>query len=56
MKAQLQNETHVELPAGFTARGAIMDDLEVSVQLFNRWSRAVIGRYEFANTDPIRSE
>ena len=56
MKAQRQNDMHVELPAGFTARGAIMEDLEPSVQLFNRWSRAVIGRDEFANTDSIRSE
>jgi mycothiol synthase len=56
MKAQIQNATGVELPVGFTARGAVMDDLEPSVQLFNRWSRAVIGRDEFANTEPIRAE
>lgn len=56
MKAQLQNELDVELPAGFTARGAVMDDLEPSVRLFNRWSRAVIGRDEFANMELTRSE
>ena len=54
MKAELQ--TYAELPAGFTARGAIMDDLDPSVQLFNRWSRAVIGCDEFANTELTRSE
>jgi len=56
MKAQIQSETHMELPAGFTARGAVMDDLEASVQLFNRCSRAMIGRDEFANTEAIRAE
>jgi mycothiol synthase len=56
MKPQFQNETQAELPAGFTARGAVMDDLEPSVRLFNRWSRAVIGRDEFANTESICSE
>jgi mycothiol synthase len=56
MKAQLQNETYVQLPAGFTARGAVMEDLEQSMRLFNRWSRALIGRDEFANTDSIRDE
>lgn len=56
MKAEFQNRTHVELPAGFTARGATIEDLEPSMQLFNRWSRTVIGRDEFATTEPIRQE
>ncbi len=56
MNAQIQAQTRVELPAGFTARGAIMDDLESSMALFNRWSRAVIGSDEFANVQSIRDE
>lgn len=56
MKAAMQEQNRVELPAGFTARGATMADLEPTVRLFNRWSRAVIGRDEFANTEPIRAE
>jgi len=56
MKAQLQNETHVELPAGFTARGATIDDIEPAMRLFNRWSNTVIGRDEFATIESIRAE
>jgi mycothiol synthase len=56
METKFQDRAHVELPAGFTARGALMDDLQPSLQLFNRWSRTVIGRDEFASTEPIRQE
>jgi mycothiol synthase len=33
-----------------------MDDLEPAMRLFNRWSRSVIGRDEFADVDTIRDE
>ena len=56
MNTNLQLNSIVELPEGFTARGATMDDLEPSMALFNRWSRSVIGRDEFANTSSIRAE
>jgi mycothiol synthase len=56
MNANLQLNTGVQLPAGFSARGATMDDLESSMALFNRWSRSIIGRDEFANTTSIREE
>lgn len=56
MNANLQVDPIVKLPEGFTARGATMNDVEPAVRLFNRWSRAVIGRDEFANTEPISTE
>jgi mycothiol synthase len=56
MNAQLQNENIVELPKGFTVRGAVMADLEATMRLFNRWSRSVIGRDEFAGIESIRDE
>ena len=56
MKANLQPNMVVELPEGFTARGAILEDLEISVRLFNRWSRSVLGREEFADIESIRDE
>ena len=56
MNAHLQIKNNVKLPEGFTARGAIMNDLEPAVRLFNRWSRSVIGRDEFADMDSIRAE
>src|SRR5215211_4266253 len=56
MKAQIQKETIVGLPEGFTARGATMSDIEQDIQLFNRWSRTVIGRDEFTDMESIRDE
>ncbi len=56
MNANLQLNNLVKLPEGFTARGATMDDIEPSMALFNRWSRSIIGRDEFANTTSIREE
>lgn len=56
MKANLQVNHNVELPEGFTARGANWDDVEQAVQLFNRWSHSVIGRDEFSNAQSIRNE
>lgn len=56
MNAQLQNENIVKLPEGFTARGATMNDVEQDMVLFNRWSRSVIRRDEFADAGSIREE
>ena len=56
MNAPYQINSDERLPEGFTARGATMDDLEPSVRLFNRWSRAVIGRDEFAGVESIYNE
>jgi mycothiol synthase len=56
MNAQYQKEKAVDLPEGFTVRGGSLDDLEQAIQLFNRWSRAVIGRDEFSDIQSIRDE
>jgi len=56
MNADLKVEPIVKLPEGFTARGATMNDLEPAMALFNRWSRSVIGRDEFADIASIRAE
>ena len=56
MNIQLQKENIVELPEGFTVRGAHMDDVESALALFNRWSRSVIGRDEITVPDAIRNE
>jgi mycothiol synthase len=46
----------VELPEGFTARGANLNDVESSMVLFNRWSNSVIGRDEITDANAIRNE
>jgi mycothiol synthase len=56
MNTQLQKENIVELPEGFTARGADTNDIEPSIALINRWSRSVIGRDESAGMEAIRTE
>jgi mycothiol synthase len=56
MNTQLQKEFVMELPEGFTARGANMNDVEPALALFNRWSRSVIGRDEIIDAQAIRNE
>jgi mycothiol synthase len=56
MNAQFQKENIVELPEGFTARGANLDDVEPALVLFNRWSRSVIRRNEIIVAGAIRNE
>lgn len=57
MNTQSLEQTHsVPLPEGFTARGAAINDVEQAMLLFNRWSRAVIGRDEFTDVDSILDE
>ncbi len=56
MKQQPHIKTHMELPAGFTARGATFNDVEAGMKLFNRWSNAVIGRDDFNGPESIRHE
>ena len=56
MNTQLQKENIVELPEGFTTRGAHVDDVESALVLFNRWSRSVIGRDEITVASALRNE
>jgi mycothiol synthase len=56
MNALTQRETIVELPEGFTVRGAHMNDIDACLTMFNRWSQDVIGRDEITDADAIRKE
>jgi mycothiol synthase len=56
MNAQLQKEFIVELPEGFTTRGANGNDVEPALRLYNRWSRSVVGRDEITDPQAIRNE
>jgi hypothetical protein len=42
MQANLDLPLTVTLPEGFTVRGAALDDVDKALNLFNRWSQAVI--------------
>lgn len=56
MNALLQDLQTIRLPEGFTARGATLDDVDASMPLFQRWSRAVIGTDDIADANDIRKE
>ncbi len=56
MKAILQEQLEVSLPDGFTVRGAVLDDVEPALELFNRWSRSVISEAEITDVVAIRTE
>ena len=56
MQTYSQEKLEVSLPEGFTVRGANMNDIEPAFALFNRWSRSVIGRDDFADPQSIRNE
>ncbi len=46
----------VDLPNGFTTRGAAFDDVESAVKLFNAWAQSIIHQNEFADPAPLRNE
>ncbi|HEY5729615.1 MAG TPA: GNAT family N-acetyltransferase [Anaerolineales bacterium] len=56
MKANLQEQLKGSLPEGFTIRGAVMDDVDASLALFNCWSQSVIHEDEITDADVIRRE
>ena len=49
-------KSKIELPKGFTIRGASMDDVEPSLKLFNAWSQTVIHQDEITDAGAIRNE
>jgi mycothiol synthase len=56
MNISLQKERAVDLPEGFTVRGAHLNDVEPALELYNRWSQSVIGRDEITDPQAIHRE
>ena len=56
MNTKIQKEMAVELPEGFTMRGAVLDDVDTALKLFNRWSQSVIHENEITDAGAIRTE
>jgi mycothiol synthase len=56
MATKLDERIDVTLPAGFTARGATLEDVGASLELYNRWSRSVLGTDEITDAAAIRNE
>ena len=56
MNTQMQKEKIVELPEGFTTRGAVLGDVENALKLFNRWSQSMIHEDEITDAIALRTE
>lgn len=56
MKTVPTEHDTVHLPEGFTVRGAGLDDVEPSLELYNHWSQAVIHEDEITDPVAIRNE
>ena len=49
-------KSKIELPKGFTIRGANLNDVEPALKLFNTWSQAVIHQDDITDAGAIRNE
>jgi GNAT superfamily N-acetyltransferase len=56
MNTQMQKEKMMELPEGFTTRGATLEDVDAALKLFNRWSQSVIHEDDLTDVVAIRTE
>jgi len=56
MATKLDERIDVSLPEGFTVRGARLEDVEASLEMYNLWSRKVIGEDEINDVVAIRTE
>jgi mycothiol synthase len=56
MATKLDERVETTLPPGFTVRGARLEDVNPSLELFNRWSRSILGTDEIIDAATIRNE
>jgi len=56
MRTKLDQQLNVTIPKGFTVRGASLEDVETSIELFNLWSQVIIGEDEIAEAETIRND
>ena len=56
MTTLLQEKMEIALPEGFTVRGATLEDAEASIEMFNLWAQAVIGKDILNDVESIRND
>lgn len=56
MATLFAKELDIVLPKDYTVRGATLDDVEASIEMYNLWSQKVIGEDEITNAEAIRNE
>jgi mycothiol synthase len=56
MTAKLDERIDVNLPAGFTVRGARLEDVEESFEMFNLWAQKVINEDEVSEVEAVHTD
>jgi mycothiol synthase len=56
MTQSMKNQSGPALPEGFTVRGARFEDIEPALEMYNLWSRVVIGEDEITDPEILRNE
>ena len=56
MTTKLEEKLEVALPEGFTVRGATLEDVEASIEMYNLWAQKIIGEDEINDAEAIRNE
>lgn len=56
MTTKLQEQLILTLPKGFTVRGARLEDVEPSMNMYNLWAQKIIGEDDVSDIEAIRSE
>lgn len=56
MTTKLDEQTKVALPEGFTLRGATLEDVDASLEMYNLWAQKVIGEDEVSDPEDLRNQ
>jgi GNAT superfamily N-acetyltransferase len=56
MATKLDEQIEIALPEGFTVRGATLEDVDASLEMYNLWSQRVIGEDDITDAAAIRNE
>jgi GNAT superfamily N-acetyltransferase len=56
MATKLDEQINITLPEGFAVRGATLEDVEASLELYNLWAQSVIREDDITDANAIRNE
>jgi mycothiol synthase len=56
MATKIDERIEIPLPEGFIARGATLEDVDASLEMYNLWSQRVIGEDDISDAAAIRNE
>ena len=56
MNAKILEQNTFSLPEGFTVRGAVLEDVDEALKLYNRWAQSVIHEDEITDAVAVCTE